>query len=405
MNQLCACRSMGAALLFGALCGLFSAAPVGAQEGPRRAAPPPGRALVHIYRQDRVPLTAQVPVVVNTELLGALTNGTYVTATVNPGNTFLRIGDRVLSTLYFVAAANQTYFVRVEGTSGQTLVRTDVQLVSESDGRVALEQSRFVGGALPAMAPALPPKKPSVAAAPPPPPPVPPPPPPPPSVAIAPPPPSPVVAPVPPPPPPVVAPIPPPAPSVAAAPPAAEPASAPAVSRPPEPPRESEFALIASAGSFKLANSSQQVAGFPSTYDTSSKSVFGIEAEWRSGTGFAVGGEVFSYKNAMVSTTAIPNVQQEVRAIMANGKYYFRAANWLYPFVGAGIGLAVTTYSGGLTGDASGLAFQGVAGVEFRFKPVGIYVQYKNLSAKTGSSGNEVNVGGSGVLAGVSISF
>jgi hypothetical protein len=43
--------------------------------------------------------------------------------------------------------------------------------------------------------------------------------------------------------------------------------------------------------------------------------------------------------------------------------------------------------------------------MEFRFKPVGLYVQYKNLASKTGSTGNEVKVGGSGILAGVSISF
>jgi opacity protein-like surface antigen len=160
-----------------------------------------------------------------------------------------------------------------------------------------------------------------------------------------------------------------------------------------------------SAGTFKLANGNQTVAGLPSTYDTTSKSVFGIEAEWRSGAGFSVGGEVFSYKNDLVSTAANPNAQQEVLAFMVNGKYYFRAASWFYPFVGAGIGVAKATYSGGFTGDATGLAYQGLAGMEFRFKPIGVYVQYKNLSAKTGDSGNEVKVGGSGFLAGISISF
>ena len=43
--------------------------------------------------------------------------------------------------------------------------------------------------------------------------------------------------------------------------------------------------------------------------------------------------------------------------------------------------------------------------MEFRFKPVGLYVQYKYLASKTGSSGSEVKVGGSGILAGLSISF
>jgi len=375
MNQLCASRSMSGALLLTALCGLFSALPAHAQEAAWRATPPPGRALVFVFRNDRVPLTAQVPVVVNTELLGELANGTFVTATVSPGNTYLRIGDRLLSTLYFVAAANQSYFVRVDATYGLSLVRTDVQLVGETEGRRSLEQSRYVGRAPSAVAAAPRPPQPSVTPAPPPPPPS--------------------VAPVPPPPPPIVAPTPA----------AAQPAPEPAVSAPTEPGRESEFALIVSAGTFKLANGNQTVAGLPSTYDTTSKSVFGIEAEWRSGAGFSVGGEVFSYKNDLVSTAANPNAQQEVLAFMVNGKYYFRAASWFYPFVGAGIGVAKATYSGGFTGDATGLAYQGLAGMEFRFKPIGVYVQYKNLSAKTGDSGNEVKVGGSGFLAGISISF
>ena len=385
MNQLCASCAMSGAFLLTALCGLFSALPAHAQEAAWRATPPPGRALVFVFRNDRVPLTAQVPVVVNTELVGELANGTFVTATVSPGNTYLRIGDRLLSTLYFVAAANQSYFVRVDATYGLSLVRTDVQLVGETEGRRSLEQSRYVGRAPSAVAAAPRPPQPSVTPAPPPPP---------------------SVAPVPPPPPPIVAPTPPPPPpSVALVPAAAQPAPEPVVSAPTEPGRESAFALIASAGTFKMANGNQQVAGLPSTYDTTSKSVFSIEAEWRSGTGFSAGGEVFSYKNDLVTTGANPNAQQEVLAVMANGKYYFRAASWFYPFVGAGVGLASASYSGGLAGSASGLAYQGLAGMEFRFKPVGVYLQYKNLSAKTGDSGKEVKVGGSGILAGISISF
>ena len=378
MNQLCASRSMGGALMLAALCCLVSALPARAQQDARRATPPPGKALVFVYRNDRVPLAAQVPVVVNTGLLGELANGTFVTATVDPGNTYLRVGDRVLSTLYFVAAANQRYFVRIEATYGLSLVRTDVQLVSETEGRSSLEQSRFVGGApsalaaaprppQPSVTPAQPTAKPSIVAAPPPP--------------------------------------PPPAPSVAPAPAKVRPAPEPVVSAPTERVHESGFAIIGSVGSFKMSTGDQVVAGIPSTFDTTSKSVFGIEAEWRFGSGFAVGGEFFSYKNDLGPAGANPDAQQEVVAFMANGKYYFRAASWFYPFVGAGVGVAKATYSGGLSGDASGLAYQGLAGMEFRFKPVGVYVQYKYLSAKTGDTGNEAKVGGSGVLAGVSISF
>ena len=381
MNQFCACRSMSGALLLTALCALFPALPAHAQGDLYRAIPPPGKALVFVFRVDRAPETAQVPVVVNKELVGELANGTFVAATVNPGTTNLRVGQRLVSTLSFVATANQSYFVRVEAIDDRTLVRTELHPVSEPEGRRSLAQSRFVGVAPAVVIPLV--VTPPVAAPP---------------VAAP-----PVVT------PPVVAPavVTPPvaAPTPAAEPPAAQPTPAREVSAPTEPGRDWNFALIANAGTFKLANESQVVAGFPSTYDTTSKSVFGVEAEWRSRSGFAVGGEYFTYKNDLVSTATTPDAQQKVYAIMLNGKYYFHAADWFYPFVGAGVGQATASYSGGLTGNATGLAYQGLAGMEFRFKPVGLYVQYKYLASKTGSSGSEVKVGGSGILAGVSISF
>ncbi|MGH8633989.1 MAG: DUF2846 domain-containing protein [Burkholderiales bacterium] len=386
MNQLCAYRSLTGALVLTALCALFPALSVHAQEDLHRAIPPPGKALVFVFRVDRDPVAAQVPVVVNKEPVGELANGTFVTATVSPGRTELRIGQRLVRTLTFTAAANQSYFVRVEALDGRTPVRIEAHSVSEPEGRRSLAQSRFVGVAPLVVIPPVvtPPVAAPPVAAPP---------------VVTPP----VAA------PPVVAPVVVTPPVVAPAPPAESPAAQPAsvreVSAPTEPGRDWNFALIANAGTFKLANENQVIAGFTSTYDTTSKSVFGVEAEWRSKSGFSVGGEFFTYKNDLVSTGTIPNAQQKVLAIMVNGKYYFRAADWFYPFVGVGVGQARASYSGGLTGDATGLAYQGLAGMEFRFKPVGLYVQYKNLSSKTGSSGNEVKVGGSGVLAGVSISF
>jgi hypothetical protein len=382
---------MGSAVLLAALCSLFSALPAHAQEGLQRAIPPPGKALVFVFRADRDPVAARVPVVVNKQPVGELANGTFVAATVNPGSTELRIGQRLVRILSFVATADQSYFVRAEAIYSPTLVRIEVQSVSEPEGRRALAQSRFVGVAPAVVIPPL--VTPPVAAPPAAPPPVA-------APAVVPPP---VVA------PPAAAPpvVPPP---VVAAPVVPEPVipppvAAPAVSAPAEPRRESAFALIATLGTFKLADENQVVAGLASTYDTSSKSVFGVEAEWRSASGFAVGGEFFSYKNDLVTTGMNPNAEQRVYAVMLNGKYYLRAADWFYPFVGVGVGQANASYSGGLTGTASGLAYQGLAGVEFRFKPVGLYVQYKKLASEVGETGREIKVGGSGVLAGISISF
>ena len=141
MNQLCACRSVIGALLLTALCGLFSAPPAHAEEDARRATPPPGKALVFVFRIDREPLAAQVPVIVNTVLVGELANGTFVTTTVGPGRNYLQIGDRAPSTL--VVEANQSYFVRVRALGNPPSVRTEVNLLSEAEGRRSLAQSRF----------------------------------------------------------------------------------------------------------------------------------------------------------------------------------------------------------------------------------------------------------------------
>jgi opacity protein-like surface antigen len=357
MNKLRACLSLSGALLLAALCGAFSAPPAHAQQDPRQAAPPPDKALVFIFRRDRQPLAAPVPVVVNTVQVGDLANGTFLVAAVVPGTVFLRVGDRVLNTSRFEAAANQSYFVWVEGVYGVTMVQTEIHLVNETQGRSALEQSRFVEAA-PAGTAAEPGAQQRSGAAGP--------------VATQ---------------------------RVAPAEPSPSRASG----------RDRGVAIIANGGSFKMDSRNQVVAGFPSTYDTKSKSVFGIEVEWRGQSGFAAGGELFHYKNRIALNGTILSGQQDVLAFMVNGKYYFRVASWLYPYLGVGVGSTTSTFSGDLTGDISGAGYQGVAGMEFRFGRIGLNVQYKALSSTADSSTTttteKVKVGGKGVLAGVSILF
>jgi opacity protein-like surface antigen len=362
MNELRACLSVSGVFLLAALFG--AAPPVHAQGDASRATPPPGKALVFVFRSDRQPVAAQVPVLVNLVRIGDLTNGTFAVATVNPGRTFLRIGEQAVAVFTLEAAANRSYFVRVEAVSSVRPVRTEVRLVNEVDGRRSLAQSRRVGPA------------PRIAGAP-----------------RAQPPAAPVAAPPRAAPPPVAA-----APRAQPSPPRPQ-ATAPSA----EPGGDWNFALIAKGGAFKLANANQTVAGTASTFDTTSKPAVGIEAEWRNKAGFAVSGEIFYYKNDLVATGV--SAKQQVLALMANGKYYFHVADWFHPFVGAGVGYAESIYSGDLKGTAGGAAFQGLAGMEFRFERVGVLVQYKYLSSTTGKSGNDVKVGGGGVLAGVSIPF
>src|SRR5262245_62492547 len=128
-NRSCACRLVSGALLL-ALFTLGSTLPAQAAEDVRGATPQRGRALVYVFRTDRQPQAGQVSVLVNAELVGELANGTFVATPVDPGATYLRIGDRVLSTLSFVAEANKRYFVWVDAIIGSQQLRPEVTQVS-----------------------------------------------------------------------------------------------------------------------------------------------------------------------------------------------------------------------------------------------------------------------------------
>jgi hypothetical protein len=158
MNQLHAGFAVSGALLLGVLLGPVSAPPVHAQEDAQRATPPPGKGLLFVFRSDREPRAAQVPIAVNAVHVGDLEDGTFLSVSVDPGRTFLRSGDRVLGTLGVQTAPDQTYFVWVEAFHGLTLVQTEMRLVSEEEGRRALAQSRSVTPAEGGVIPLVPPK-------------------------------------------------------------------------------------------------------------------------------------------------------------------------------------------------------------------------------------------------------
>lgn len=372
------------AFLFqGSILALAAAGSVDAQA--QLASPPPGRALVVLYRSDKQPVGAKVPVIVNAERLGNLGNGEFLNATVNPGRTFLRVGDRILTTLALQTAPNRSYYVLVEAVPGLTPVRVEMREMTEASARRALAQSRPAGAvaAVSPRAPAPGPTAPRAPAAP---------------LAAA------------------------PAPRPAAPPPPPKPAAPPprqsTIAREPvaaeveEQEAEAElskwqFAVIAKTGAFKLSTTSQTLAALPWTYDKSSKPVAGLEAEFRHVDGFAVGAEVFYYKNDLTSPGTTLQAEQTVISGMLNGKYYFGGTEgWFHPFLGAGVGLAGAKFAGNLQGGSSGPSFQGMLGVDLRFSSVGLYLEYKYLNTTTSDSANhKVKADGSGFLAGVSVAF
>src|SRR6267142_2794928 len=395
MNRLRASLLQTSLVALVAACGLQCALDAQAQVG----SPPPGKALVVLYRADKQPVAARVPVIANADRLGDIGNGEFVNVVVNPGRTFLRVGDRILTTLAFQTNANRTSYVLIEAVPGLTPVRVEMREMTEAAASRTLAQSRSAAAGALAAAPRAPaqvapvvPRAPAAAVAP---------------LAAA----SAASA---PPPRPAVPPRQP-APAVAPAPPRQ--ASPPRqYVREPAPPTDEEeeaeaelrkwrFAAIAKTGVFKLGTTTQTIGGVTANYDKSSKPVFGLEAEFRHQDGFAVGAELFYYKNDLTVPGTALQGQQTVISATLNGKYYFGGSEGAFhPFVGAGVGLSGAKFGGDFTGGSSGPEFQGMLGMDLRFSSVGLYLEYKYLSATTSDSANQkIKTGGSGILAGVSV--
>lgn len=347
--------------------------------------PAPGKALIVMYRVDRQAVAARVPVVANADRLGDIGNGEYVSTSVNPGRTFLRAGDRVLSTLALQTAPNQTYYVLIEAV-GSNPVRVDMRQVPSGTARDSLARSRPASAA---------PRAPLAAA---------------PGAAAA------AARPSAPAPAPAAAPA---RPAPAAPPPtqrqAAQPRAPAKPAAAPEPEEQEEevdqrmwkLAVIAKTGAFSLGSTTQSIAGQPTSFKKGSKPVVGLEAEFRHRDGLALGGEVFYYKNDVSLNASTLHGDQEVVAAMLNAKYYFAAKSWLYPFIGVGGGLANAKFSGDISGTMTGPVYQAMVGADLRFSSrFGLYLEYKFLrSTASDSTGQKVDVGGSGILAGLSVAF
>jgi len=163
MNELRACVSVSASSCLPPVwCCSARARP-----GGRFAGDPAARQGAGVrFRSDRQPVAAQVPVLVNLVRIGDLTNAPLPLRPSIPEGPSCASASRPLAVFTIEAVANRSYFVRVEAVSSVRPVRTEVRLVSETDGRRSLAQSRLVGSA-PAIAAAPRAQPPAPVAAPP----------------------------------------------------------------------------------------------------------------------------------------------------------------------------------------------------------------------------------------------
>jgi hypothetical protein len=165
-------------------------------------------------------------------------------------------------------------------------------------------------------------------------------------------------------------------------------------------------AITLRGGVYTVADERQLMDGSTALLDTKAISPIGLEVEWRQPTGFAAGGEVFYFRNNWTDSGLGLAGDVDTISVTMNGKYYLGIANFVYPYLGVGLGYAESSFSGNARGNAGGFAYQGLAGVEFRFKYIGVNLGYKYLVADVRSKNSlgktETNsMGGSGTLLGL----
>lgn len=171
------------------------------------------------------------------------------------------------------------------------------------------------------------------------------------------------------------------------------------------PARRGRFALSAKTGGYTLSEANQRWLNVSTQVKTKASSVFALSGELELGNSFALEPEVLLFKTTWVQSNGNAG-DVSAAVVMMNGKMYLADSDTFRPFVGAGIGAAATSFSGGITGNTSGAAFQLFAGVEMRFDQVSLRLEYKAVSAETeDDNSNVVDISGKGAFAGIGIHF
>ena len=167
--------------------------------------------------------------------------------------------------------------------------------------------------------------------------------------------------------------------------------------------------IIVKAGSHQLTDSTQYISGFPSAtlyFDDRSTSALGIEYEWRFPKNFTVGGEISGFRQEWRSNYGTVGDLTTLN-FLVNGKKYFVVTDWFNPYVGIGLGIATADFEGpGGSASLAGFAGQAMAGIEFRFKHIGIYTEVKQFIAQPeDDAGETIDISGTGIYGGLSIHF
>jgi len=331
----------------------------------KQAVPPSGKALIYVYRLDDASPQTSPGLWLNKRDSGRLEPRTYGMWAAQPGRLEIRAGRVDAAPLTFNCQAGRIYFVKLSVNKDRS---TSLRQVSYGTGRADMRQARLVLD--PALAArAAPPVKPRAPA---------------------------------------------PVPTPKAAPAKKAPAKKAPVTKktPEEAPAEkgqSGVTLIFKIGNFQLASDSQTILGASRSFSAANMA-YGLEGEWRLENGFAFGLELFSHTQDYTTTGSAESGDMAVTNVFLNAKKYFRPGSLVQPYIGAGLGSASAKFSagtaGGITGSTGSFALQGMAGVVFRWRQVGIYSEFKYERAELeDAAGQSVDASGSGLFAGMSVHF
>lgn len=170
--------------------------------------------------------------------------------------------------------------------------------------------------------------------------------------------------------------------------------------------RAGGIGVLLKTGSLSLSKQTQTILLADRLFDKKATGLYGIEVYYQYDDGLAWGGELLGYKAHFITSGSTAPGDVAVHVVLANAKQYYRTETRLQPYLGVGMGAAVTDVSGAITGNSAGFAYQLVAGMEYRGVGMGAFLEAKYVGAKT-KSGNAqtVDVTGSGLFAGIAFHF
>lgn len=172
------------------------------------------------------------------------------------------------------------------------------------------------------------------------------------------------------------------------------------------------YGVTLKTGMLTLSKDTQTLFGTARNFDDSAAGIYAIEGYYQFQSGLIIGGEFLAYSTEF-TTLGASRHDIDITILFANVKQYFRTDKTIQPFIGGGIGYAVTDTRGpstgsSINGNTSGIAYQLLAGVEYRSTDFSVFGEFKFLSADTESSSTSttnIDVSGSGFFAGATYHF